>query len=86
MAEDAWPLKERPPQRDKPPVAIIEMLRVLLKHVIRKPCNVAPRLIASADDLEKLALSDTVDIPAMKGWRREIFGDAALALKAGKLG
>jgi len=85
MAEDTWPLKERPPQRDKPPVAIIEMLRVLLKHVTESH-NVAPRLIASADDLEKLALSDTADIPAMKGWRREIFGDAALALKAGKLG
>ena len=85
MAEDAWPLKERLPQRDKPPVAIIEMLRVLLKHVTESH-NVAPRLIASADDLEKLALSDTADIPAMKGWRREIFGDAALALKAGKLG
>ena len=85
MAEDAWPLKERLPQKDKPPVAIIEMLRVLLKHVTESH-NVAPRLIASADDLEKLALSDTADIPAMKGWRREIFGDAALALKAGKLG
>lgn len=85
MAEDAWPLKERLPQRDKPPVAIIEMLRVLLKHVTESH-NVAPRLIASADDLEKLALSDAADIPAMKGWRREIFGDAALALKAGKLG
>ena len=85
MAEDAWPLKERLPQRDKPPVAIIEMLRVLLKHVTESH-NVAPRLIASADDLEKLALSDTADIPAMKGWRREIFGDTALALKAGKLG
>lgn len=85
MAEDAWPLKERLPQRDKPPVAIIEMLRVLLKHVTESH-NVAPRLIASADDLEKIALSDTADIPAMKGWRREIFGDAALALKAGKLG
>ena len=85
MAKDAWPLKERLPQRDKPPVAIIEMLRVLLKHVTESH-NVAPRLIASADDLEKLALSDAADIPAMKGWRREIFGDAALALKAGKLG
>ena len=60
------------------------MLRVLLKHVTESH-NVAPRLIASAEELEKLALSDTADIPAMQGWRREIFGDAALALKAGKL-
>ena len=84
MPEEEWPLRERPQQRERPPGAVIEMLRVLLKHVTESH-NVAPRLIASADELEKLALSDTADIPAMQGWRREIFGDAALALKAGKL-
>ncbi|MGB2020551.1 MAG: ribonuclease D [Candidatus Puniceispirillaceae bacterium] len=84
LPEDKWPVKERPQQRERPPVAVIEMLRVLLKHVTESH-NVAPRLIASAEELEKLALSDTADIPAMQGWRREIFGDAALALKAGKL-
>jgi ribonuclease D len=84
MPETDWPMRERPPQRERPPAAVIEMLRVLLKHVTESH-NVAPRLIASAEELEKLALSDAADIPALKGWRRDIFGEAALAMKAGKV-
>ncbi len=84
MPETEWPMREKPTQRERPSAAIIEMLRVLLKHVTESH-NVAPRLIASAEELEKLVLSDEADIPALKGWRRDIFGDAALAMKAGKL-
>ena len=84
MPETDWPMHERPPQRERAPAAVIEMLRVLLKHVTESH-NVAPRLIASAEELEKLALSDAADIPALKGWRRDIFGEAALAMKAGKV-
>ena len=47
--------------------------------------NVAPKLLASSDDLEKLAQYDEPDIPALKGWRREFFGEKALDLKNGKL-
>lgn len=67
----------------KPPVAVMELLRVLLKHVTDAN-QVAPRLIASADDLEQLALDDTAQIKAMTGWRRELFGAPALRLKHGK--
>ena len=45
----------------------------------------APKLLANAADLEAIALSDTADVPAMKGWRREVFGDIALRLKHGEL-
>ena len=51
----------------KPPAAIIELLRVLLKHVADEQ-NIAPRLIASADDL--LARDDNAPIRALTGWRR----------------
>ena len=71
-------------QAKKPPVAIMEMLRVLLKHVAEEN-NIAPRLIASADDLERLANDDDAPIRALTGWRREVFGTTALRLKNGEI-
>ena len=68
----------------KPPAAILELLRVLLKHVTDEQ-NIAPRLIASADDLELLALDDNAPIRALAGWRREVFGATALKLKNGEI-
>ena len=79
-----YPRLDRLEKQDKPPQALIELLRVLLKHVTEEH-EVASRLIASADDLEKLALDDKADIPALSGWRYEIFGQLALELKQGRL-
>ena len=64
--------------------AVSDLLKVLLKHVTEKH-NVAPRLIASSDDLERIAADDDADVPALQGWRRELFGDDALALKHGEI-
>ena len=47
--------------------------------------GVAPRIIADTDDLEQLATSDQAGILALQGWRRTLFGDAALKLKRGEL-
>jgi ribonuclease D len=47
--------------------------------------DVAQRVVASSDDLERIAAEDDADVPAMKGWRRELFGNDALALKGGRL-
>ena len=79
-----WPIIERARREERAPPDVMELLRVLLKHVSEDE-NVAPRLIASADELEKLALSDTADIRAKTGWRYEIFGAKALKLISGKL-
>ncbi|MBI4724247.1 MAG: ribonuclease D [Rhodomicrobium sp.] len=46
--------------------ATVELLRVLLKAVSAE-LNIAPKLLASADDLEKLAQFDNADIPALRG-------------------
>ncbi len=74
--------KARPPARGAGPV--IELLKVLLK--MRCEANdVAQRLVASSADLERIATEDNADVSALNGWRREIFGEDALALKAGKL-
>jgi ribonuclease D len=64
--------------------AAVELLRVLLKAVSAE-LNVAPKLLASSEDLEKLAQYDDADIPALRGWRREFFGEKALALKNGSM-
>ena len=61
-----------------------EALRLLLSVVCAQE-GVATCLIASADDLEKIALSDTADVPAMQGWRYDLFGQKALAFKRGEL-
>jgi len=76
------PLRSKPV---KPPQAVMELLRVLLKYATDQH-NIAPRLIASSDDLELLATDDNAPIRALQGWRRDVFGATALKLKSGKIG
>ena len=64
--------------------AVVDLLRVLLKSTAGHH-GVAPKLIATSDDLEQIARSDDADAPALRGWRKTLFGDAALALKRGQL-
>ena len=61
-----------------------ELLKVLLKMKCEKH-SVAQKLIANSHDIDELARDDNADIPALKGWRRKIFGDDAIALKHGKI-
>ena len=71
-------------ERPKPPVDTVELLKVLLKQKCAE-YDVAQKLIATMSDLEEIALSDEADVPALKGWRRDVFGNTALKLKSGKL-
>ncbi|MGA7002643.1 MAG: ribonuclease D [Pseudolabrys sp.] len=64
--------------------AIVELLKVLLRMTAERH-GVAAKVIATVDDLDRIAADDAADVPAMKGWRRELFGDKALALKHGRL-
>jgi ribonuclease D len=64
--------------------ATVELLKVLLRMTAEQH-GVAAKVIATVDDLDRIAADDSADVPAMKGWRRELFGDKALALKHGKL-
>lgn len=64
--------------------ATVELLKVLLRMTSERH-RVAAKVIATVDDLEQIAASDEADVPAMHGWRRELFGDKALALKHGRL-
>jgi ribonuclease D len=64
---------------------VMDLLKVLLKQVCEEH-NVASKLIANVDDLESIAADDNADVSALQGWRRELFGNLALALKKGELG
>ncbi len=64
--------------------ATVELLKVLLKSAAARH-GVAPRLIADTSDLERLAAQDVADVSALHGWRRQLFGEDALALKRGEL-
>jgi ribonuclease D len=64
--------------------ATIELLKVLLKAAAAKH-RVAPRLIADAEELERIAAEEEPDVLALKGWRRQLFGEDALKLKRGEL-
>ena len=77
-------MQDKSKRQRRPPAAIMELLRVLLKHVTDYH-GIAPRLIASAEDLEALALDDKDPIRALDGWRRDIFGTPALKLKNGTI-
>lgn len=73
--------RSRPAQNG---AAIVELLKVLLRMTSESHA-VAAKVIATVDDLDRIAADDNADVPALKGWRRELFGDKALALKHGKL-
>lgn len=81
--------KSLPPMDHGPSVpaeagAIVDLLRVLLKAAASRH-GVAPRLIADTEDLERIATEKDADVAALKGWRRELFGEDALRLKRGDL-
>ena len=84
MPDSTLPEAKMEGRAPKPPAAVMELLRVLLKHITDKE-GIAPRLVASADELEALALDDDAPIRAQTGWRHEIFGAAALRLKHGQI-
>jgi len=63
---------------------LTDLLKVLLKRCCEE-VGVASRLVATSDDLERIAADDNADVPALKGWRRELFGEEALRLKQGKI-
>lgn len=89
-AVEALPKAELPPlpprQRGPSPKGPVgDLLRVLLKAVSDEN-GVAPRIIATSDDIDAIVLDDHANVPALKGWRRTIFGEKALAIKHGRIG
>ena len=82
LPDDALP--EAPNHRDGPRAspALVSLLKVLLAAKCEQH-HVAPKLVANSDDLDRIATEEAPEIPALSGWRRDVFGADALALKAG---
>jgi ribonuclease D len=68
-----------------PKGAVGDLIRVLLKSVADEH-GVAARIIATSDEIDALVLDDDADVPALKGWRRKLFGEKALDIKHGRIG
>lgn len=61
----------------------IDLLRLLL-HIVSDELRVAPRIIATQDDLTAIACGQK-DMPCLQGWRRDVFGDKVMQFKKGLL-
>jgi ribonuclease D len=78
-------IEPRPQQRRREPnPAAVDLLKTLLR-LKAEEIGVAPRLIANADDIERLAAQNDDGVSALHGWRAEVFGNDAIALRKGSL-
>ena len=85
LARDVSKLpKIEKPRGNSNGAAIVELLKVMLRMTSERHA-VATKVIATVDDLEQIAADDNADVAALHGWRRDLFGEAALALKQGRL-
>ncbi|HKD20381.1 MAG TPA: ribonuclease D [Rhizomicrobium sp.] len=75
---------ERPRRKREPSPSSIDLLKTLLR-LRAEEAGVAPRLIANADDIERIAAHEDQGVAALTGWRADVFGRDAKALRDGKL-
>jgi ribonuclease D len=83
VPEAELPTRDKPAEQLRAPSAVVDLLRTLLR-LKAEQAGVAGRLVASADELDRLAAGKR-DIAALKGWRREVFGSDAVDLIEGRL-
>ena len=81
--EAELPTRERAPDQLRAPGAVVDLLRTLLR-LKAEQAGVAARLVASADEIDRLAAGKR-DVHVLHGWRNEIFGKDAVALLEGRL-
>ncbi len=81
--EAELPTRDKPSEQLRAPSAVVDLLRTLLR-LKAEEAGVAARLVASADEIDRLAAGKR-DLHALKGWRREVFGADAVDLIEGRL-
>lgn len=85
IPKDELPKLAKPAQNPEGSNAAAELLKVLLRLVAEEE-GVAPKVLASSDEIDKLAADgEKADVPALSGWRREVFGEKALKLVRGEI-
>lgn len=86
IPRDQLPKLPRQAQSPEGSNAAAELLKVLLRQVAEQQ-GVAPKVLASSDDVDRLAADgEAADVPALHGWRRDVFGERALQLTRGEIG
>ena len=85
IPKDQMPRLPKMPQQAEGSSAAAELLKVLLRLVAEKE-GVAAKVLASSDDIDRIAAEgEAAEVPALHGWRREVFGDQALRLVRGEI-
>jgi len=85
IPKDELPKLPKPAQNPEGSNAAAELLKVLLRLVAEEE-GVAPKVLASSDEIDKLAADgENANVPALSGWRREVFGEKALKLVRGEI-
>jgi ribonuclease D len=84
LPEDALPEARTSRDGARPSPALVALLKVLLAEKAESH-DVAPKLLASSEDIDRLASEENPDIAALHGWRLTVFGEDALALKQGRI-
>jgi len=84
LPESALPAVPSTRDGPRPSPALVSLLKVLLAAKCEQH-NVAPKLVASSEDIDRLASEDAPDLPVLHGWRHEVFGADAQALKQGRI-
>ena len=84
LPDSALPMVARERDGPKASPALVSLLKVLLAAKCEQH-SVAAKLVANSEDIDRLATEDEPDIAALQGWRRDVFGADALALKAGEI-
>ncbi len=84
VPDTALPDAPRAKDGPRPSPALVSLLKVLLAAKAEEH-RVAPRLLASSEDIDRLASEAEPDVAALHGWRRDVFGTDALALKEGRI-
>jgi ribonuclease D len=80
LPEEAFP----PRRAQNGAAATVELLKVLLKKIAEET-GVSAKMLATVDELESIALNEEPDVPSLKGWRYELFGETAMKLKRGEI-
>jgi ribonuclease D len=85
LPKEQLPKLPRPPQSAEGSSAAAELLKVLLRLIAEKQ-GVAAKVLASGDDIDRIATDgEEADVPALHGWRREVFGEQAIRLVRGEI-
>ncbi|MBL4784672.1 MAG: ribonuclease D [Cohaesibacteraceae bacterium] len=84
LPRDQLPIMPKGRQAPEGSAAAVDLMKVLLKMTSERN-GVAAKVIATVDDLDRIAADDQAEVAALKGWRRELFGQFALKIKNGDI-